>query len=61
MELIAHANSRLTNEINRENGVIGDAWNRQWKLRPYWWEIVSENKVTLDIEISTEIWVTADV
>ena len=61
MESTAHANSRLTNEINRQNRAIVDAWNRQWKLRPYWPEIVSENKVTLDIEISTEIWVPADV
>jgi len=29
MESTAHANSRLTNEINRENIVIVDAWNRQ--------------------------------
>jgi hypothetical protein len=30
-------------------------------VRPYEREIVSENKVTLDIEISTEKWVAADV
>jgi hypothetical protein len=40
--------------MNRENRVIVDAWNRQRKVRPYEREIVSENKVTLDIEISTE-------
>jgi len=29
MESTAHTNSQLTNEINRENKVIVDAWNRQ--------------------------------
>ena len=61
MESTAHPNSRLKNKINRENRVIVDAWNRQRKVRPYEREIVSENKVTLDIEISTEKWVAADV
>jgi len=61
MESTAQANSRLTNEINRENRVIVDAWNCQRKLRHYWPEIVSENRVTVDPEIATVIWVAADV
>jgi hypothetical protein len=55
MESTAHGNSRLTNEINRENRVIVDAWNRQGKLRHYRPEIVSENRVTVDLEIATEV------
>ena len=61
MESTANSNSRLMDEINRENRVIVDAWNRQWKLRPYRPEIVSKNRVTVDLEIATEVWVTADV
>jgi hypothetical protein len=61
MESTANTNSRLIDEINRENRVIVDAWNRQWKLRPYRPEIVSKNRVTVDLEIATEVWVTADV
>jgi len=55
MEWTANTNSQLTDEINRENRVIVDAWNRQRKLRPYRPEIVSENRVTVDLEIATEI------
>jgi hypothetical protein len=33
-----------------------DAWNRKWKLRHYLPEIVSENRVTVDLEIATEVW-----
>jgi len=61
VESTANTNSRLTSEIIRENRVIVDAWNREWKLRLYRPEIVSENRVTVDLEIATEIWVTADV
>jgi len=61
IESTANTNSRLTNEINRENRVIVDAWNRHYKLRHYRPEIISENRVTGDLEISTEVWVTADV
>jgi len=61
MESTANTNSRLTDEINRENRVIVDAWNRQWKLRHYRPEIVSENRVTVNLEIATEVWVTPDV
>jgi uncharacterized protein YjaG (DUF416 family) len=61
MESTANTNSRLTDEINRENRVIVDAWNLQWKLRHYRPEIVSENRVTIDLEIATKVWVTADV
>ena len=61
MESTANTNSRLMEEINRENRVIVDAWNRHCKLRHYRSEIVSENRVTVDIEIATEVWVTADV
>jgi hypothetical protein len=61
VESTANTNSRLTSEISRENRVIVDAWNRQWKLRHYWPEIISENRVTVYLEIATEIWVTADV
>jgi len=60
MELTPNTNSRLTNEINRENRVIVDAWNRLWKLRHYRPEIVSENIVARDLEITTEIWVTTN-
>jgi len=42
-------------EIIRENKVIGDAWNRQLKLRHYRLEIVSENIVNVDLEIATEV------
>jgi len=55
MESTVNSNSQLTDEINRENRVIGDAWNRQLKLRHYRPEIVSENRVNLDLEIATEI------
>jgi hypothetical protein len=55
MESTAHTNSRLTNEINRENRVLVDAWNRQRKLRPNRPEIVREKKVTGDLEIATEV------
>jgi len=61
MESTANTNSRLTNEINRENRVIVDAWNLQWKLRHYRPEIVSENRVTVDLVIATKAWVTTDV
>ena len=61
MESTANTNSWFTNEINRENRVIVDAWNRQWKLRHSRPEIVSENRVNVDLEITTEIWVTADL
>jgi hypothetical protein len=61
MESTMHANSRLMNEINRENKVIIDARNRQTTLRHYWPEIVSEKRVTMDPEIATVIWVPADV
>jgi hypothetical protein len=61
MESTAHTNSLLTYEINRENRVIVDAWNRHCKLRPYRPEIVSENRVTIDLEIANEIWVKTDV
>jgi len=47
MELTANNNSRFTYEINRENRFIIDAWNRLWKLRHYWPEIVSENIVAV--------------
>jgi len=55
MESTAHTNSLLTYEINRENRVIVDAWNRHCKLRHYRPEIVSENRVTIDLEIANEI------
>ena len=55
METTANTNSRLTNDIKRENRVIVDAWNRQRKLRHYRQEIVSENRVTVDLEIATEV------
>jgi len=55
MESIANTNTRLTNEINRENRVIVDAWNRNCKLRHYQPEIVSENRVNVDLEIATEL------
>ena len=55
MESTANTNSRLMEEINRENRVIVDAWNRHCKLRHYRSEIVSENSVTVDLEIATEI------
>jgi hypothetical protein len=45
----------LTNEIIRENRVIVDAWNRQCQLRPNRLEIVSEKKVTGDLEIAAEV------
>jgi len=61
IEWTANTNSRLTNEIIRENRVIVDAWNRQWKLRHYRPDIVSENSVKVDLEIATEIWVTDDL
>jgi hypothetical protein len=55
MESTANTNSRLTDEINRENRVIVDAWNCHCKQRPYRLEIVSENRVTVDLEIAIEI------
>jgi len=61
MESTTHTNSRLTTEINRENRVIIDAWNRQWKLCHNWPEIISEKRVTVDLEIATEVRVTADL
>jgi len=48
-------------EIIRKNSVIVDAWNRQWKLRHYRPEIVRENRVNVDLEIASEIWVAADL
>jgi len=61
MESTAHTNSRLRNEIKRQNRVIVDPRNREWKLRQHWLEIVTYNKVTVDPEIATEIWVAVDV
>ena len=61
MESTTNTNPRFTNEINNEKRVVADAWNRQWKLRHYWPEIVSENIIAGELEITTEIWVTADV
>jgi len=55
MESTANTNTRLTDEINRENRVIVDAWNRHCKPRHYRPEIISENRVTVDLEIVTEI------
>jgi len=55
MESTANTNSRLTDEINRENRVIVDAWNRHCKRRHYRPEIVSENRVIVDLEIATEL------
>ena len=55
MESTANTNSRMTEEINRENRVIVDAWNRHCKLHHYRQEIVSENRVTVDLEIATEV------
>jgi hypothetical protein len=55
MESTAKTNSRLTDEINRENRVIVDVWNRYFKLHHYRPEIVSENRVTVELEIATEI------
>jgi hypothetical protein len=60
IESTANTNSRLTNEINRENRVIVDAWNRQGKLRHYRQEIVNENWVTVKREIIFENWVKGD-
>jgi hypothetical protein len=61
MESTTHTNSRLTNEIKRQNRVIVEPWNREWKLRQHRLEIVSENKVYVDLEIATVIWMAADV
>jgi hypothetical protein len=47
-------------EINREKRVIIDAW-LPVNLRPSKPEIFSENIVDADLEITTEIRVTADV
>ena len=55
MELTSNTNSRLTDEINRENRVIVEAWNRHCKLRHYRPEIVIENRVTSDLEIAIEV------
>jgi len=55
MESTANTNTLLTDEINRENRVIVEAWNRHCKLRHYRPEIVSENRVTVDLEIATEV------
>jgi hypothetical protein len=55
MESTTNTNSRLTDEISRENRVIVDAWNRHCKLRHYRPEIVIENSVTVDLEIASEI------
>jgi hypothetical protein len=55
MESTANTNSQLMEEINRENRVIVDAWNRHYKRRHYRPEIVSENRVTVDLEIATEV------
>jgi hypothetical protein len=43
------------NEIIIENRIIVDAWNRHCKLHHYRQEIVSENRVTVDLEIATEV------
>jgi hypothetical protein len=63
MESTAHTNSRLTNEINWENRVIVDAWNRQWKLRRNRPEIVSEKEwlVTLKWPLKYEWQLTYGV
>jgi hypothetical protein len=55
MESTTNTNSRLMEEMNRENRVIVDAWNRHCKLRHYRPEIVSENRVTGDLEFATEV------
>ena len=55
MEPTANTNARLTDEINRENRVIVEAWNRHCKLRHYRPEIVSENRVTGDLEMTTRV------
>jgi len=61
MESTTKTNSWWTHEISWENRVIIDAWNNWWKPRHCWPEIVSENWVTLDLEIFIENWVTANV
>jgi hypothetical protein len=55
MESTANTNTQLMEEINRENRVIVDAWNRHCKPRHYRPEIVRENRVTVNLEIATEI------
>jgi hypothetical protein len=60
MESTPNTNSRLTHEINKENRVIIDAWNHRLNCVPPSQKL-SENKVGADIEITTEILVTADV
>ena len=55
MESTTNTNTRLTDEINRETRVIVDAWNSHCKLRIYRPEIVSENRVTIDLEIATKV------
>jgi hypothetical protein len=55
MESTAHTNSLLTNEIIIENRSIVHTWNRHCKLRHYRQEIVSENRVTVDLEIANEV------
>jgi hypothetical protein len=54
MEWTAKTNSRWTHEISWENRVIVDTWNHWWKPRHYWPEIISENRVTVDLEIIGE-------
>ena len=61
MESIAKTNSRWTHEISRENRVMVDSCNWQWKQHHYWPEIVSENRVPVDLGIVNEYWVTAAV
>ena len=61
MESTTNTNQWFANEINREKRVIVDAWNHHWKLCHYWPLIVGEKIIAGELEIITEIWVTADV
>jgi hypothetical protein len=60
MELTALMNSRPTPDIDSQNIVRGDAWNRQKHYVNANAEVVGENWVTVEREIIIENWVADD-
>jgi len=59
-ESTASMNSRPTHDIDSQNIVMGDAWNRQKHYVTADAEVVGEIWVTLEREIIIENWVTDD-
>jgi hypothetical protein len=59
MESIASINSRPPHQIDRKNRVMADAWNCKKRYVTAYPKIAGLIRVTVDLEIVNEYWVTA--